>query len=110
MKQERLHHHDVTTASDALDLAKPLAQPPGRFRRQPTVLMRPGHDAERTTCRPAVIEVDTHGNERCEDSQRRLDVSDAALLRPSGALGMRDALLDRNSEILVQRDKPVLVR
>jgi hypothetical protein len=74
VKQKRPHYQDVTPASDAFEHSPLFAQSPGRLGRQATMSMRPGDDAERAIGRSAVIEVRTHGNERLQHSQRRLDV------------------------------------
>jgi hypothetical protein len=86
VKQERPHYQDVTPTSDAFDHSPVFAQGPGRLGRQATVPMRPGDDAERAIGRSAVIEVRTHGNERLQHSQGRLDVQNSLLRRPTGAV------------------------
>jgi hypothetical protein len=110
VEQERPHRQDVTPASDALERAMLIAQGPGRRLRQATVSMRAGHDTERAIPRPAVIEVRAHGNERIQHGHRRLDVENSFLLGPTGARMVCDTFLDRNAQVLVQRNEPVLVR
>ena len=101
MKQERPHHYDSAATGNALDLPMSLAQSRRRVRRQPTMPMRPGYDAQRTTLGAAVIEMRAHGDERLQHRHGRLHINYAVLFGPTCALGMRDPLLDWNTEILV---------
>ena len=109
MKQERPHCHDITPASYALDHATLFAQGLGCFCGQATVPVRPRYDAERAIRGAAVIEVHAHGNERLQHGHRGLDVENAFLFGPAGTVAVRDTFLDRDTQILVQRDKPVVV-
>jgi len=110
VKQEGSHCQDIAPASDTLERATLLAQGPGRLYRQATVPMRSGNDTERAIRRPAVIEVRTHGNERLQHSQRRVDVENTFLPGPTGAVAVWNTFPDRNTKILVQRNEPVVAR
>src|SRR5687768_3089132 len=101
MKQERAHHHDPTTAGDALHLSVLLAQCLCLVRRQPPMSMRLRYNPERTALRAGVVKVQAHSDQRFQYWYRRLDIQNAFLLRPTRALRMRDTPLDRNAEVLV---------
>lgn len=108
MKQERSHDQDITPARDALHRAELFAQDPGRLWGQAAAPVRTGNDAKRAIPRSAVIEVGAHGDQRLQHGHRRLDVQNTLLLGPPGALGVWDTCLDRDTQILVERDEPVV--
>src|SRR4030095_11043756 len=48
--------------------------------------------------------------DQCAELVAALDGAGSFLLGPTRAVGVWDTFLDRNTKILVQRDKPVIVR
>jgi hypothetical protein len=110
VKEERTHGQDVTPARGALKRTILLAQCFGGLAGEATVAMRPRDDTDRTIRGPAVVEVRSHGNQRFQHGHRRLDVQNTFLLGPAGTVAMSDTFPDRDTKILVQRNKPVIGR
>jgi hypothetical protein len=110
VKEKRAHGQDVTPASGALERAILLAQRFGGLAGEATMTVRPRDDTERTIRGPAVVEVRSHSNQRFQHGHRRLDVQNTFLLGPAGALAVLDTFPDRDTQILVQGNKPVVVR
>ena len=84
-----------------------LAKNSGLVGRQPTLPVRPRHDAQWTAFGAAVVEMDAHGDEGLQQVDGRLGIQNALLLGPPGAIGMRDLVLDGDAEILMEPDEPV---
>ena len=110
MKKERAHCENVASACQAFALATLIAESSRRLCGKAPMPMRPRYDPKRAIVRGAVIEVHPQGSERLQYGHRRLDVQDAFLYAPAAALGMRDAFLDRNTQVLMQWNEPVSVR
>jgi hypothetical protein len=109
MKEERVHRQGSTTTGDALDHSVPLAQDQRFLCRQPPMPVGAWNHVEWTVLGTTIVQVGTHGDQRFQHVYGRLDVQDALFCRPAGALGVVDALLDRNAQVLVQPDEPVPV-
>ena len=83
------------------------AQRLGLLGRQPTMSVRPWHDAQWTALGATVVEMRAHGDERLQQAGGWLGVENALLLGPAVALGMRDLLMNGDAEVLVESDEPV---
>lgn len=110
MKKERAHCENVASVCKAFALTALIAESSRRLYGKAPMPMRPRYDPKRAIISGAVIEVDPHGSEHLQYGHRRLDVQDAFLYAPAAALGMRDAFLDRNTQVLMQWNEPVSVR
>jgi len=70
--------------------------------------MRSRYNSQWAALGTAVVKVRTQGDQRLQYRDRRLNKRHALLLGPTCALRIRHALEDRNADVLVQSDKPVL--
>src|SRR5437773_5491331 len=74
---------------------------------KPPMPMRARHHTQRAGSRAAFVEMYPNRYERLEDRERWLHEKHALLFGPAGAIGMRDALADRDTQVLVQGHEPV---
>src|SRR5918994_7417124 len=109
MKEEWPHDDGAAPRRVNRSLTEGLAMRIGFGGSEATKAVRARHDSQRSALGRTCVKVDTDCDQPAEHLVRRLHEPLSFLLRPcSASLGL-DPGSNRNAEILMERDKPILL-
>jgi hypothetical protein len=107
VEQQRAHEQDVVCFEDAWNFVSLYLPSLDGCRVEPAAAMRSGQHAQGTIVRTTVVEVHPHRQHPLEYGNRRLDVYDPLLLRPSSKAGDALAVANGDRQVLVPGNLPV---